>query len=243
MRAALSVGLWVILCAFQAQAEFQFENGFQKTWTTEEIQRVQTTLTRFENLGLKNFFEKIKSNGFTRALRHTRHEASSGEQGFQGWVAWINLSQKTVNFTDTFFAADFKDSAADFALVDAILFHELVHAFLSANPALVVDFSNRVGFFDLINSIKFGTAKGSLYFGALFEMNIISNTENSPLKEQKMFEISRRTAKLFKIPTLYALKNQDEFIAEMATYAFLDPNAKDYINEDALSWLIENILN
>ncbi|MGE3974660.1 MAG: hypothetical protein AB7F59_09055 [Bdellovibrionales bacterium] len=212
-------------------------------WRDEEVELLQKHLAKFQSGNLKNFFARLRANGY-QSLYRFRNGVSWNKEERRFFMnltsaAWVSLptmiGEGGINITDQLFQQKAVDPVG-FSQIEAILFHELVHAFVKNDSKLIEEFYHVIEF-DKVWKQADGMAADIQMSRQLIAAYSHMGDWNRAYIEQK--EAGRRLG----LPSLYALENISEALADVATYVYLDPTSAEYIATPVREWVLKNILN
>ena len=212
-----------------------------KGWSVEEKQFIEDSIANLNNLGLTQFLNSVRANGFTKITRYgygftITPIATSMYQRRAEIFAFTNSVTHTISLTDYFFKNPISiDPISLRSPRDMTLLHELVHArdkdgvFSGSQEFLsLANFSG--GDFMGVSLEELNTIKEKIY-----DRNQISDYNGAYLIERN-FGIAHG------FPRLYSMTSPAEALADIAAFIVYDSTANTYIDPKLYDWVREKVL-
>ena len=215
-----------------------------KEWSADERQVIQETLRRLTaNALVQGILVGAQDNGYAGLRRYATDTKQDPTYGLAPKFSpgFVHYPSRVIGITDAFFqTADLTDPISGYRFGDAILVHELIHAFddreRSTDPGFTAVsgwvFRNNRWDYDFPVSV-------SAYSGVFAESLTLYGRGH--YDEARTRDRSFATTLAFPLPTLQSLASPGEAFADILAHLIVDRRAATYLKPDVVTWFEGNV--
>lgn len=210
-----------------------------KEWSAEERRAVADAMGRLRGFELaRGVMAGARDNGFDGLRRYataTRRDPSVGRVSMFS-PGFVLYGSRTIGITDAFFQIDtVHDTAAGYRFGDAVLLHELVHAFDDRQRSADATFRALAGWELKHDRWAYTNPVDVVRYRSVFAETLMLYARGQH-GDARARDRSFATAMPVPLPTIQSLVNPDECFSDILTHLILDPTSRSYLRRDLVEW-------
>jgi hypothetical protein len=215
-----------------------------KQWAPDERPIIEETLRRLTAHELvQGVLVAALENGYDGLRRYSSDARLDLRAGWEPKFSpgFVLYTAKVIGITDAFFqTVEMRDPISGYRFGDAMVLHELVHAFDNHTQSVDPGFTSSTGWVLTDNRWEY-TNRVSLseYNGVL--AHALTSYGQGRYLDAWTRDRSFATALAFPLPTIQSLASPGETFADILAHLILDARARTYLKPDVVAWFETNI--
>jgi hypothetical protein len=215
-----------------------------KEWSENDRREVGEAMRRLAASDLaRGVMAGARANGYTGLRRYSTATKRDPQVGRVAMFSpgFVLYGTKTIGITDAFFQIDsVRDRLGDYRYADAVLLHELVHAFDDRQWSADARFKSLTGWDLRDDRWTYTHPVDVIRYRTVFAetLTLYARGQHGDARDR---DRAFATAMAVPLPTIQSLVNPDECFADILTHLIIDPASVSYLPRGVIEWFEANV--